>query len=109
MTLPACVRPTLPRTHPRAEFTPTPGASAWRFPYGRKLWSVYAGGIARRQHQQFLASRAAVGEKVGLGLYRMGLTANQPHQATAARAKKGCQALCIAYVDVFHGPKVGPC
>lgn len=63
-------------------------------------------GVGDWQDQKFVAARAVVREKVGLGLYRMGLAADQTHQATAMGAKNRRQALGIAYFDVFHDAKV---
>ncbi len=44
-----------------------------------------------RQREEILASRAAVGKKIGLGLGGMRLATNQPHQAAATAAKKGAK------------------
>ena len=55
-----------------------------------------------RHHQEFVAGRAAVGEKVGLGFDGMRLAADQAHRGTAALTKKQCQSLLFFEFDLFH-------
>jgi hypothetical protein len=55
-------------------------------------------------YEEFIAGRAAVSKKVGLGLNGVRLAADQPHQSTAALTERRRQTFHFFKFDLFHAP-----